>query len=291
VWTHVGKRWAYTCAGLLCIIVVALLAASLGTSWYYVTLNGFVQFTPVNATASTPNVEVYFYYEIYEYILHLETKVTIQGSFTDSLNCNYADGDCTNLVDFWYNQIASLPSNGICLNTCYTRNPPTWNLKEYLPSYGTIMAFTLASILVTVFLGILLQVICWTYDRWSPKLTLALLIVAIVAVVLLLILLVINWCILFGHDTFTRSALDVPDSWCGGGDSNDKEKGNILCTWNGNYNYNKYTNTYDRFFNLYWRNMQPTWGPNTAWILSTIAFGFVGIIFLLVVGWRPAIKL
>lgn len=95
------------------------------------------------------------------------------------------------------------------------------------------MALTLLAILITVFLGILLQVICWTYDRISPKITLALLIVAIVAVVFLLIVLLCNWCVLFGHDQFVRDSIDCEDSWCAGGDTLEKEGGNFLCTWNG----------------------------------------------------------
>jgi len=275
------------------VMAIALLAASLGTSWFYVTLSGFAEFKPLNATQATPNEEVPFYYEIYESILHLDTAVTFYGVNRFTHSCTYSDGVCENLANTWYNEIANgiltgVKGTDVCVSPhCEPVISQRWDLNSYLPPYAAILAITLTAILVIVFLAILLQVICWTYDRWSPKLTLALLIVAIVFIEVLLLS---AWCIEFGHDQYVRDSLSVGTSWCAGGDSLSKEKGNILCTWNGSYQYDQYTNTYDRFFNFDWRNMQITWGPNTAWVLYFIGFGHMSIVFLLVVGWRPAIK-
>jgi len=292
VWSVITKRWAYTCASFLCIIVIALLAASCGTSWFAYSTRGYVQLYLQNSTTeTTQNFEYYVYYEVYEYFLHLDSKITL-GGYEFSKSCDYADGVCENLVNTYYNVLALNPPQGICTpQECVQVAAPNWDLKEYQPSYGAMFAFTLASILLALFLGIIIQVICWTYDRWSPIVTLVLLIIAIVSCVVLLIFLLINWTIFFGHDSFVRSSLDVEKDWCAGGDSRDKEdSANVLCTWNGDVLYSSTISRYERFYNLNWRQQNPNWGPHTAWVLSTIAFGLVGFVFLLIVGWRPAIK-
>jgi len=292
IWGQFTKRWAYSCATFLCFLVVALLAASCGTVWFEYTTNGYVQLTPINGTASTPNFEYYVYYEVYEYFLHLETKITL-GGFEFTKNCDYADGFCENLVNTYYNVLATPPLQGICEPVpCYQKTQQDWDLKHYAPSYGTMFGLTLVSILLTIVLGILLQVICWTFDRWNGKITLVLFIFAVIFVVMILISLLVVWTVFFGHDQFMRDSIGVEDGWCAGGQSYDKaDDGNVLCTWNGDVLYTGYKVRYDRFFNLYWRQQNPRWGPDAGWIISTCAFGLVGFIFLLVVGWRPPFKL
>ena len=97
-----------------------------------------------------------------------------------------------------------------------------------------MFAFDLASIVLTIFLGILLQIICWTYDRWPGKVTLVLFIVAVVTVVIELIFLLVCWSILFGHPQFMRQSLGVASDWCAGGQvDTQSSNGNVLCVWNG----------------------------------------------------------
>jgi len=293
VWSVIAKHWAYTWATVLCFVAVALLAASCGTVWMEYTTNGYVQLYQVNGTlGATPNFEYYVYYEVYEYFLHLETKITL-GGYEFKKNCDYADGDCENLVNTYYNYLTQAPPAGVCTPAlCKTVTQTQWDPKYYQHSYVTMFAFTLCSILLIIVLAILLQIICWTFDRWSGKVTLVLFIVTVVICVIILIFLLVVWTIFFGHPQFMRDSLDVPESWCAGGQSFDKaEDGNVLCAWNGDVLYDRYKIRYDRFFNLYWRQQNPRWGPDSGWMCSTCAFGLIAFVFLLLVGWRPTFKL
>jgi len=289
VWGVITKRWAYTWAGVLCFIAVALLAASCGVSWFSYNTYGFAQFSKINATATTPNLEYAMYYETYETFLSIDTKVTLHlpgGVAEKTHTCDYSEsGGCENVAVTFYNELAVLIN-------CTEIQPPDWNLSHYQENYSPMFAFTLIAILLIIALGILLQVICWTYDRINGKITLALFIVAVILNVMILISLLITWTIFFGHDGWVRASLGINSELCAGGQTYDKAGyGNILCTWDGNWVYNQYVSRYEPFYNFYWRQQNPSWGPDSAWICSTIAFGMIGFVFLLIVGWRPAFKL
>ena len=99
--------------------------------------NGKVQLFPLNQTASVPNVEYDVYYEVYDYFLQVQTKVTLGGTFIFTQNCDYSDGDCPNLVDVYYNQLILLPPEGVCGPVaCKPITPVTWDLSYYRQNYS-----------------------------------------------------------------------------------------------------------------------------------------------------------
>jgi len=293
IWSVITKRWAYVTASLLCIVVIILFAASCGTCWYEYKNNGNVVLYPVNGTAATPVVLYDVYYEQYEYFLQVQTRVTLGGGeFIFTQNCDYSGGDCPNLVDVYYNQLIFAPPEGLIGCPCKPITPVTWNLNFYQQNYSTMFAFDLSAILLTIFVGVLLQIICWTFDRWPGKVTLVLFIVVVVAVVIDLIFCLVCWSILFGHPLWMRQSLEVQSDWCAGGQVDTQaDTANVLCVCNGEEYYSNYVSIFDAVSNANWLGMNPNWGPSTAWDLFTIGFGLVGFVFLLTVGWRPTFKL
>jgi len=288
----ISKRWAYVTASLLCIVVVALLAASCGTVWYEYKNNGAVVLSPVNGTAATPVVLYGVYYEQYEYFLQVQMRITLGSTYIFTQNCDYSSSDCPNLVDVYYNQLIFAPPQGVIGCPCKPISPVNWDLSFYQQNYSTMFAFDLCAILLTVFLGILVQIICWTYDKWPGKVILALFIVAVVVVVIDLIFCLVAWSIFFGHSVWMRQSLSIGSDWCAGGFVDDQaSNGNVLCVWNGEEWYSKYVSQFDAVTNVNWQGMNPNWGPSTAWDLFTIGFGILGFVFLLIVGWRPTFKL
>jgi len=291
IWSVITKRWAYVSGSLLCIVVVALFAASCGTCWYEYKNTGNVVLFPVNGTTSTPVILYNVYYEQYDYFVQVQTSISL-GGFVFTQNCDYSGGDCPNLVDTYYSQLILAPPQGANGCPCKPLPPVTWNLNYYKQNYSTMFAFDLCAILLTIVVGILLQIICWTFDRWPGKVTLGLFIVLVVAVVVDLIFCLVCWSILFGHPLWMRQSLSLPDDWCAGGQvDSQSSSGNVLCVWNGDLTYNQYISNYDGVSNLNWQGSNPNWGPSTAWDLFTIGFGLLGFVFLLTVGWRPTFKL
>jgi len=274
VWHVVVKHWAYTAGSILCLAAVALLCAALGISWYTAHGHGFYIQQVFNQTDAPQ--EFYVDYTIREYILHLDFDVSIStyyGYESLGYSCHYNE-KC-------YNPFTE---------TDTSPGQPPWDLTKYAPTYAAIFSMTLVAIPLIAILGILLQVITWTVGHIGSKITLGLTIAAFVIVLLIMGVLLVDWCLLFNHPEMVRESLSIATTYCTGGDSDYLARYTYLCDWNGNWQGDPYYIVYDGFFYSDFRDLQTVWGPDTAWVLMTIAFGLVGFVLILVVGWWPSSK-
>lgn len=247
-------------ASFLCLCIVALLAAACGTEWYTETGSGNFP--------EDQNPLPYFTYEIKEYIFHLEGtfKITNNSITTDtSESCNY-DGQC----DF--------------------RGGAPWDLSDYQGTYIAIFVFCILAMVMATIHGIYLQVLNWK-TNFSPLLAKILTIVSVVTSVLLIIFVTIAWALIWNHPVMLRNATGFPDSTCNDLNSDNQNSEGAFCLWEGSLSWGDFQQAMPTFPNatdvIYFHT---TWGPSTAWILTTIAFGFSAWVNLLTFGWRPGFQ-
>eukprot|EP01087_Luapelamoeba_hula_P024301 TRINITY_DN919_c0_g1_i1.p1 TRINITY_DN919_c0_g1~~TRINITY_DN919_c0_g1_i1.p1 ORF type:complete len:281 (-),score=17.29 TRINITY_DN919_c0_g1_i1:53-895(-) len=271
-WTIFRRHSAYCCATILCLMAIALLAASCGTVWFTANAWGFV-FIQNGGENGTIPIECWFEYTLEDSLFSLE--LNLNGKH---INCDYKDGDC---------------NRGLAPGHCTIDRPipvSKWDLTHYKNTYSALFSFIIMTLVLLVILAIILQVICWAKKVMPPVATLVLVILALTIVVIALAFQLIAWSILFDHPNMARLAIDDSENDCPGGDSNSQEKGGFLCTFNGNYFFGEFQVEEHRFLGYEFRHMTMNWGPSTGWVLLTIAFGLTVFVFLLTVGWRPAFR-
>jgi len=254
----ISKKWAFTVAGILCFMILALLAASCGVDYYFDKGHG-------NFPVSTDPLP-FFEYEIKEYLFHLEATFTINGVKVLDESCDYADGQCD------------------------IRDGVEWDLTEYQATYIVILIFSILAMIMAVVHGIFLQVLNWKTNL-STTLARILTIVSVVTALMLLVFILIAWALVWNHPEMARQASGFDKSTCDDLPTDEEDEEGVFCNWQGDLKWKDFQRAMPTFPNttevIYFYS---SWGPSTAWILTTIAFGFAAWVNLLTYGWRPGFK-